>query len=110
MRKIMDADPGSSNFSHVTFRLDRTNRNVFIDKHNNVAIIPVWSQGENQGVLVTTPKKSTDALKATLMIQKLWLRFPEPKGGKEKQLLEECVASFKRFDFKRSYQIAQQAP
>lgn len=107
--KIMDADPDSPNFSHATFRLDRKNRNVFIDKNNNIAIIPLWSRGENQGVLVTTPEKSKDAVKAALMIRKLWNRFPEPRQGKERQLMEECVASFKRFNFRRSCQIAQQA-
>jgi hypothetical protein len=42
-----------------------------VDKENNVAVIPLWGQGENQGVLVTTAPKGQEALQATLMIQKL---------------------------------------
>ena len=107
--RIMDADPDSSDFSHATFRIDRNNRNIFTDKESNVAIIPLWSEGGNQGVLVTATEKGSEALKAALMIQKLRQSFPEPRGGKEKTIIKECIASFKRFDFKRSYQIAEQA-
>ena len=102
--RVMDADPDSLHFSHATFRLDRNNRNIFLDKKRNVAIIPLWSEEENQGVLVTTPEKSTDALKAALMIQKLLQRFPEPRGKEENRLIKDCVASFKSFDFKTCYQ------
>jgi hypothetical protein len=35
-----------------------------VDKGEQVAIIPLWMEGENQGVLITTPEKSNDALKA----------------------------------------------
>ena len=47
--RIMDADQKSPHFSHATFRLDRKDRNIFIDKKSNVAIIPLWPEGENQG-------------------------------------------------------------
>ena len=107
--KVMDADPDSPYFSHATFRLDRNNRNAFIDKKNNVAIIPLWSDKGTQGVLITTPEKSSDALKAALMIQKLFQRFPEPRGKEEGRSIEECIASFKRSDFKTCCQVAQQA-
>ena len=107
--KVMDADPDSPYFSHATFRLDRNNRNAFIDKKNNVAIIPLWSDKGAQGVLITTPEKSSDALKAALMIQKLFQRFPEPRGKEEGESIEECIASFKRSDFKTCCQVAQQA-
>ena len=30
--RIMDADPGSENFSHATFRLDKEGRRIFLDK------------------------------------------------------------------------------
>jgi hypothetical protein len=56
--KVMDADPDSPYFSHATFKLGGNNRNAFIDKKNNVAIIPLWSEKGNRGVLVTTPEKS----------------------------------------------------
>ena len=81
---------------------------VILDKNNDVAVIPLWSERENHGVLVTSIENSTDALKAALAIEKLRQRFPEPRRKKEKMLIEECIALFKRFDFKRSYQIAQQ--
>ena len=105
--KIMNADKDSPHFSRATFRLDRSNRNIFIDKGANVAIVPLWVEGENQGVLITSPEKSDDALKAALMIQKLKNRYPEPRGKEENQLIEDCIASFKKFDFKTCYQMSQ---
>jgi hypothetical protein len=81
--KVMNADPDSPYFSHATFRLDRSNRNAFIDKRNNVAIIPLCSDKGAQGILITTPEKSSDALKAALLIQKLFQHFPEPRGKEE---------------------------
>jgi hypothetical protein len=107
--KVMDADPDSPYFSHATFKLGGNNRNAFIDKKINVAIIPLWSEKGNQGVLVTTTEKSSDALKAALMIRELFQRFPEPRGEKEGKFIEECVESFKRSDFRTCYQIAQEA-
>jgi hypothetical protein len=107
--KVMDADPDSPYFSNATFRLDRNNRNAFIDKENNVAIIPLWSDKGTQGVLITIPEKSSDALKAALMIQKLFQRFPGPRGKEEWKSIEECIASFKRSDFRTCRQLAQQA-
>ncbi len=107
--KVMDADPDSPSFSHATFRLDRNNRNVFIDEKSNVAIIPLWSDRGNQGVLITTPEKSSDALEAALMIQKLFKRFPEPRGKAKGESIQECVASFKRSEFKACTEIARQA-
>lgn len=106
--RIMDADPSSPNFIRATFRLDQGNRKFFVDKENNVAVIPLWGQGENQGVLVTTAPKGQEALQATLMIQKLLQHYPEPRSGKGKQQVEECLEAFKRFDFQKSSQIAKQ--
>jgi len=106
--KVMDADPDSPYFSHATLRLDRNNRNVFIDKKNNVAIIPLWSDKGTQGVLITTPEKSSEALRAALMVQNLIQRFPEPRGQKEEQSIEECISLFKKSDFKTCCQIAEQ--
>jgi M6 family metalloprotease-like protein len=107
--KVMDADPGSPYFSHATFKLGANNRNAFIDKKSNVAIIPLWSEKGNQGVLVTTPEKISDALQAALLIGKVIQRYPEPRGEREEKIIEECVAVFNRADFKTSYRIAQQA-
>lgn len=106
--RVMDADPDSPNLSKATFRPDLEKRNLFVDKLNNVAVIPLWAQGENQGVLVTTAQKSQEALQATLMIRQIWQRYPEPRSGKEKERVEECLAAYKRFDFQKSYQIGKQ--
>ena len=106
--KLMDADPGSSYFSHATYRLDRQNRNAFIDKKNNVAVIPLWSEKGNLGVLITTPEKSKAALKAALMIRKLFKRFPEPRGKAKNESIRECVASFKSLDFETCSTKARQ--
>ena len=107
--KVMDADPDSPHFSHATFKLGGNNRNVFIDKKSNVAIIPLWYESGNLGVLVTTPEKSSDALKAALRIQELFQRFPEPRGKKGEKWIEDCISSFKKFEFKACCQIAEQA-
>ncbi len=55
--KVMDADPDSPNFSHATYRSDRKNRNIFIDRENDLAILPLGPKGDDQGVLVTTPDR-----------------------------------------------------
>ena len=106
--RVMDADPKSPHLSRAPFRLDQEDRNLFVDRENNVAVIPLWAQGENQGVLMTTAEKSQEALQAALMIRQLWQRYPESRSGKEKQRVEECLEAFKRFDFRRSYQIGKQ--
>jgi len=97
--KIMDADPKSPRFSRATFRLDRPNRNLFLDKEANIAVIPLWSEGESLGVLITTPNQSEDALKAALVIQERKARHPDPRE-EERRLTDECIARFKSFDFK----------
>ena len=107
--QIIDADRSSPNFSRATFRMDQEGRRAFLDRENGVAVLPLWTQGENLGALVTTPEKSQDALRATAMIFKIWEKFPEPRTGKIKKISEECVAAFKEFDFKKSFQIAKQA-
>jgi len=106
--KVMDSDPDSPHFSHATFRLDRKNRNVFLDNKNNVAIIPLWPDNGRQGVLITTPEKSSKALKAALMIQELIQRFPEPRGKEVEQSIKECIAYFTNSDFKKCCQVAEQ--
>lgn len=106
---IMNADRSSPNFSRAPFRVDQEGRRVFLDKENHLAILPLWLQGENLGVLVTTPEKSQDALRATNRILKLWEKYPEPRTGKIKKISDECVAAFKAFDFQKSARIAEQA-
>jgi hypothetical protein len=105
----MDADPQSPHFSRATYKLNEGGRGLFADKKNNVAIIPLWTESDRLGVLITTPEKSNDALDAALKIQKLWVRFPELKGKDRDQVLKECLAAFMRFDFKGSLHLAQKA-
>ncbi len=87
--------------------MDREDINLFVDKKNNVVVIPLCPKEENQGVLVTTPEKGDDALKAALMIQKLLQRFPETRKKEKNQSIEDCIRSFKNFDFKTCIQIAE---
>jgi hypothetical protein len=61
--KVMDADPTSPGFKHATYRPDRRNRKVFIDKENNVAILTLRMEAKNIAVLVTTPEKAFMHLK-----------------------------------------------
>jgi len=105
--QIMNANPKANHFSQATFKLGLENRNLFLDKRNNLAILPLWSGGDKQGVLVTTGERSEEALNAALMVQRLLWRYPEPPGREEKQLIDNCIALFKRYDFKTCAQIAQ---
>jgi hypothetical protein len=74
-----------------------------------VALIPLWSDKGTQGILITTPEKSSDALAAARMIQKFIQRFPEPRGDKDGKSIEERIMSFKGFEFKTCCQIAERA-
>ena len=105
--KVMDATPSAKNFSQATYRSDKAGRNLFVDKQNRIAVIPLWSQGDSLGVLVTTPAKSQDALQASKMIQTLWKKGAQ--RGENKPLVDDCLAAFKRYEFKRSAELAQQA-
>jgi hypothetical protein len=104
--KVMDAAPGKPNLSNATFRFDQEDRNRFIDNVNNVAVIPLWSQGEDQGVLITVPDRSEEAFKAALSIQELWQRYPGPLNAELEQRIETCIDSFKAYQFKRTSEIA----
>jgi hypothetical protein len=55
--KVMDADPDSPHFSHATYRYDQNKRAAFIDRENNLAVVPVGSKGKALEVLVTTPDR-----------------------------------------------------
>jgi len=105
--KLMDANPSSSHFSKAAYKLSEQNGNIFKDKKNGFAVIPLWKEGEKTGVLVTTIDNSDNALKAALSIQKILLRYPKLKEMKRNQLLINSINAFKKFDFKTSYQISQ---
>lgn len=102
---IMNADPRSPDFSHATFRPDREGRNIFEDRRNGLAVIPLWSQGEDQGVLVTTLEKGRDALKATQALLEIWNR-PPAGAGKDREKMEASMEAFRNFDFGKSYELA----
>ena len=105
--RIMNADPRSYNFAHATFRLDSEQRRLFVDRESGIAILPLWCRGENQGVLVTTAEKSGDALKAALMIEKIWRRSHQAKGEQEGRMRQACIDAFEEYDFRRSMKIAK---
>lgn len=94
--KVVDADPASPHFSHATYRLDKKGRNALIDKKNHLALIPLWSENGNQGVLVTTPDKSAEALRSAQEIEGLLKRFPEPRDKAQAEQIKTAVQAFKR--------------
>jgi len=91
----------SPSFDKATYKLEVSNRNVFVDKQNNISIIPLWKEKENLGVLVTTPDRSKAAINAALAIQQLI-----DQNGENKNVISESIAAFKNKDFEKSYDIA----
>ncbi|MGD2185931.1 MAG: hypothetical protein PVI71_07380 [Desulfobacterales bacterium] len=98
--RVMNANPAVPNFSQATFRLDRKKGNIFIDKKHDVVVMPLWSAGEKQNLLVTTQEQSADALKSALMIQEIMDRHPKPRNQQMDQLIKNYVRIFRRYDFK----------
>ena len=96
---VMNANPDAPNFSEATFKLDRGNRNLFLDRDNDIAVIPLWLEGEKLGVLVTNREKSDDALKAAIGIHGILEHYLDPKNVKKNSLLKKCIESFKNLDF-----------
>jgi hypothetical protein len=106
--KIMDADPGARHFSRAALKLvGGSGKNHFEDRSGKVVIIPLWAEGDRQGVLVTSPDKGKDALDAALQIQRLLTRFPEPRPKGRAVQIETSGAAFKRFDFKEAAALAR---
>jgi hypothetical protein len=108
-REISDADGpvrvksavSTRTFDQATYKLEVSNRNVFVDKQHNIAVIPLWKEKENLGVVVTTPDRSKVVINAALAIQKLI----DQNSGNEK-VLSESIAAFKNKDFEKSFDIA----
>jgi hypothetical protein len=92
----------SASFDHATYKLEENGRNIFVDKKNNICIIPLWKEKENLGVLVTTPDRSKVAIDAALAIQKLI----DQKNSENENVISEAIAAFKNKDFEKSYDIA----
>lgn len=97
---------GSRNFAEATYKLEISNRNVFVDKRNNVAIIPLWRQKENLGVLITTPDHSEAAIKAGRAIQALIDQNLGTSDNEKETAILEAITAFKSKDFEKSYAIA----
>ena len=98
--KIMDANPDSAHFRQATFRPDDGRRNLF--KDGDVAVIPLWEEGNQMGVIVTTPGKSAEALEAARAVAAL-----EKSRGSQDSLTREAKAAFMAFDFKRCVELLQ---
>ena len=107
--KVINANPGARHFAQATFRIEQDNRNLYLDKNHKIAILPLWSENEKMGVLITTPDKSSAARNAAMMIRKLLTRYPEPRGTEQKQIVERCMAAFKKFAFDDCEQKARKA-
>jgi hypothetical protein len=97
---------GSRNFAEATYKLEVSNRNVFVDKRNNVAIIPLWRQKENLGVLITTPDHSEAAIRAAQAIQALIDQNLGTSDSEKEAVILEATTAFKSKDFEKSYAIA----
>jgi hypothetical protein len=91
----------SPSFGQATYKLEVSNRNVFVDKRNNLSIIPLWKEKENLGVLVTTPDRSKAAIHAALAIQKLI-----DQNSQNENIMNEAIAAFKNKEFEKSHDIA----
>lgn len=105
--RVINANSNYPYFSKAAFRLDRGRSNIFVDKKHDVAVIPLWSEGENQNVLVTTPEESANALESALLIQELLDLYPEPWSKKQDHLIKKCIRAFKNFDFKTCCQLTE---
>ena len=94
--------PGSGrDFSKATLKPGVRGRDMYINERDNVAILPLWYEEKSLGVLVTTPEKSGEALKAASSIHGLMER-----GGRNNRTVQEAIAAFRNGDFTRSYEIA----
>lgn len=96
----------SRNFAEATYKLELSNRNVFVDERNNIAVIPLWRQKENLGVLITTPDHSEAAIKAGQAIQALIDQNLGTSDKKKETVILKAITAFKSKDFEKSYAIA----
>ncbi|TAL18823.1 hypothetical protein EPN96_00255 [bacterium] len=96
----------SDTFDKATYKLEAGGRNAFVDGENNVAVIPLWKEKDNLGVLVTTPNLVESVVKAALAIQEL-IDKNKAKSSKETETaIDTAIAAFKNNDFEKSYAIA----
>ena len=95
------------------YKLEMNNRNIFIDnsfsglfQRNNVAIIPLWKEKDNLGVLITTLNYSEAAIKAAQAIQALIDQNLGTSDNEKETVILEAITAFKSKDFEKSYAIA----
>jgi hypothetical protein len=98
---------GSRDFANATYKLEMNNRNIFIDKRNHIAIIPLWMEKDNLGVLITTPDHSEAAIKAGRAIQALIDQSLRTSDNEKETVILEAMTAFKSKDFEKSYAIAK---
>lgn len=109
--EVMSAG-GSRDFAHATYKLEMNNRNVFIGgssgifQKKNIAIVPLWREKDNLGVLITTPDRSVAAIKAGRAIQALIDQNLRTSDNRNEAVMQGAIAAFKRYDFEKSYAIA----
>lgn len=108
--KVMCAGD-SRDFVHATYKLELNNRNLFVDntglfRKNNIAVIPLWKEGDNLGVLVTTPEQSASVIKAAQSIQALMQQKNIASGNETNAIITEAVIAFRNKDFAKSFAIA----
>jgi hypothetical protein len=96
----------SDTFDKATYKLEASDRNAFVDSQNNIAVIPLWEEKDNLGVLVTIPNLVQSAIKAARAIQEL-IDKNRAKSSKEAETaLDMAIAEFKKNDFAKSYATA----
>jgi hypothetical protein len=105
--QVMNADPGARNFSKATYKLAAQGRNLFVDNKNHIAVMPLWKEGGNLGVLVTTVEKSNSALHAAKAILQVMQSERSPEKASKLRL---AVEAFQTYDFDRSSRIASGMP
>lgn len=105
--QVIKANPKAHHFSQPAFRLNENNRNIFVDRGNKLAVLPLWMEGDHLGVVVTTPERGPEALNAASLIQGLLNRYPAPREREKDPVLQESITLFKRYDFKGAGQMAK---
>ena len=104
--RIMSPDPGDTRFQRPAYRLEEGRKNLFEDRKDNVAVIPLWTEGDRTGVLVTTPDKSREALDAAMKIKRSMTRSPKRPAGAKGARLEQALLAFKNLDFQTATRLA----
>jgi hypothetical protein len=105
--ELMNADPEARHFSRAAFKAEEPRRDHYVDQRNGVAVIPLWKQERDLGVLITTPGESDAALKAAQAIVRLMNRADRSRSGEAGKALQEALSAFKNFEFSRSRQISR---